>query len=486
MASPFPLHLMLISFSLFSIFTLLINPSIGSSLAEKHRIKLQNLSFKDGSRPICSPQRPRKEKGELLLELKHHGRCSKPTLNWHEEMQKLLFSDTSRVQTLQALVRTETLETGSLSETRITLVSGIKLNSLNYIVTIGIGNEEKVVLVDTGSDLTWVQCKPCKSCYEQQDAIFDPSLSPTYNPISCNSSECLDYENTLGNFHSCPLNQTTCAYLVTYGDGSYTRGSLGHEKLSLGVDQDDWFKGFVFGCGLDNHGLFGKASGLIGLGRSPISLISQTTSKFGGVFSYCLPSPISSDSSGWLSFGQGAIGTANSSEATAYTSLLSKPGISTFYFCNLTGISIGGVLIEVNYSSNGQVGSLIDSGTVISRLFPSVYKAVKAEFLKQTFGLPSAPKFSILDTCFNLSGYEEVSVPTLRFHFEGGAEINVDESGILYVAERDNSQVCLALASLGSEEEYMILGNFQQQNVRVVYDTKGDRLGFASQVCSEM
>ncbi|KAI7990227.1 DUF21 domain-containing protein [Camellia lanceoleosa] len=42
--------------------------------------------------------------------------------------------------------------------------------------------------------------------------------------------------------------------------------------------------------GRNNRGLFGGASGLMGLGRSDLSLVSQTSGLFGGVFSYCLPS----------------------------------------------------------------------------------------------------------------------------------------------------------------------------------------------------
>ncbi|KAJ6307511.1 hypothetical protein OIU76_017330 [Salix suchowensis] len=127
---------------------------------------------------------------------------------------------------------------------------------------------------------------------------------------------------------------------------------------------------------------------------------------------------------------------------------------------------------------------MIDSGTVISRLPPSIYQALKGEFVKQFSGFPSAPAFMILDTCFNLSGYQEVEIPNIKMHFEGNAELNVDVTGVFYFVKTDASQVCLAVASLSYENEVGIIGNYQQKNQRVIYDIKGSMLGFAAEACS--
>ena len=162
--------------------------------------------------------------------------------------------------------------------------------------------------------------------------------------------------------------------------------------------------------------------------------------------------------------------------------MIPNPQLSIFYLANLTGISIGGV--KLPDLGNNRNGILVDSGTVITRLLPSVYRAVKDEFVKQFSGFPLVQGFSILDTCFNLSGYEEVDIPTLRLHFEGDAELNVDVTGIFYFVKTDASQACLALASLSYEDEIAIIGNYQQRNIRVVYDTKESKLGFAKETCS--
>ncbi|XP_039788857.1 protein ASPARTIC PROTEASE IN GUARD CELL 1-like [Panicum virgatum] len=49
---------------------------------------------------------------------------------------------------------------------------------------------EATVIVDTASELTWVQCVPCDSCHDQQEPLFDPSSSPSYAAVPCDSPSC--------------------------------------------------------------------------------------------------------------------------------------------------------------------------------------------------------------------------------------------------------------------------------------------------------
>lgn len=419
-----------------------------------------------------------KEKGAIILEMKDRGYCTKKKINWNMKLKKELMLDNLRVRSMLNRIRIK-LSSHSLeqpSQIQIPLSSGINLQTLNYIVTVGLGSQNMTVIIDTGSDLTWVQCDPCMSCYNQQGPVFNPSNSISYKSILCNSSTCQSLQLTTGNTGSCEFNPSSCNYVVNYGDGSYTDGELGVEHLTFGnISMSD----FVFGCGRNNKGLFGGVSGLMGLGRSNLSLISQTITSFGGVFSYCLPTT-ENGASGSLVIGNDSSVFKNLTPI-AYTSMVSNPQLSNFYIMNLTSIDVGGVALESTSVGNG--GVLIDSGTVITRLAPSVYNALKAEFLKQFSGFPSAPGLSILDTCFNLTGNEEVSIPTISMHFEDNVELNVDAAGILYMT-KDASQVCLAFASLSDENDMAIIGNYQQRNQRVIYDTKQNKIGFAREECS--
>lgn len=442
-------------------------------------LSLHNLQWKhhhQNSIPSCFSHKSRREKDSVTLEIKHRDFCS-GKFNDLNRLQERVILDHKQVQFLQSRIKKLILgELQTLSDTQLPLNSGTRLEILNYVVTMQLGGKNMTVIVDTGSDLTWVQCQPCRSCYNQQEPLFNPSNSLSYRSISCNSSTCRTLQEEIGNFGSCGFTPSTCNYYVSYGDGSYSHGELGKERLDLGKTSVD---NFVFGCGRRNKGLFGEVSGLMGLGKSDLSLVSQTNSLFGGVFSYCLPSS-DTEKSGSLTLG-GNFSVYRNTTPISYTKMLSNPQLFSFYLLNLTGMSVGGVGLKA--SSFGQNGILIDSGTVITRLPPSIYTALKAEFVKQFSGFPSAPGFSILDTCFNLSAYKEVNIPQVGMRFEGNAELNVDVNGVFYFVKPDASKVCLAFASLMYEDEIAIIGNYQQKNLRVVYDSKQSVVGFAQEKC---
>lgn len=482
----FPLAFITLSFLLNDIAVISstsVTPADSAVYGDKEILRLNKLQWKhqmiSNNHPTLLSLKTRTEKGAIILEMQHTDYLLKPAVrDWSQRLQKHLIYDDIRVRSFQSRIRdTITGQPQVVSEAQIPITSGVKLQTLNYVVTVNLGGQNMTLIADTGSDLTWVQCQPCKSCYGQREPLFNPSVSQSYQSVPCGSSSCNSLQFATGNYGICGTNPPTCQYVVNYGDGSYTRGVLARDALLLGTTP---VKDFVFGCGRNNRGLFGGVSGLMGLGRSDLSLVSQTSDTFGGQFSYCLP-VTHAQASGSLTLGGDTSVYRNSTPIT-YTKMVQNPQLSTFYLLNLTGASIGGVALQS--PAFGQGNMLIDSGTVITRLPPSVYSAVKAEFLKQFTGYPQAPRFSILDTCFNLSGYDEVNIPTMTMHFEGDAELTVDVQGIFYFVKTDASQVCLALASLMYEDEIGIIGNYQQRNNRVVYNTAESTLGFAKETCS--
>ncbi|KAF8701306.1 hypothetical protein HU200_033635 [Digitaria exilis] len=427
-----------------------------------------------------------------VLQLKHPSLTAIPDDPTARDryLRRLLAADEARVNSLQLRNNNRAAAAFTQSSSaEVPLTSGIRFQTLNYVTTISLGGSSAAatnltVIVDTGSDLTWVQCKPCSSCYAQRDPLFDPAGSATYAPVRCNASACASsLKAATGMPGSCAATTTTdkCYYALAYGDGSFSRGVLATDTLALGTDKLD---GFVFGCGLSNRGLFGGTAGLMGLGRTELSLVSQTASRYGGAFSYCLPATTSGEVSGSLSLG-GEASSYRNTTPVAYTRMIADPAQPPFYFLNVTGAAVGGA--PVSAAGFGASNVLIDSGTVITRLAPSVYRAVRAEFTQQfgaAAGYPAAPGFSILDTCYDLTGHDEVKVPLLTLRMEGGAEVMVEAAGMLFVVRKDGSQVCLAMASLSYEDQTQIIGNYQQKNKRVVYDTVGSRIGFADEDCS--
>ncbi|KAI7987322.1 Aspartyl protease family protein [Camellia lanceoleosa] len=372
------------------------------------------------------------------------------------------------------------LSQNSLKESKATTISvnsGKSIGTGNYIVRIGLGTPKTdlSLIFDTGSDFTWTQCQPCfGSCYPQQESIYNPSLSSTYTNITCSSHQCSQLSYATSVAPHCFTN--TCFYGIKYGVSSFSQGFFGSETITL--TPFDVFPNFFFGCGENNDGLFGGAAGLIGLGRDSLSLVSQTSSKYGNYFSYCLPSKTSS--SGHLTFGNGGGNSTGSS--LQFTPLLSNSKASSLYFFDIIGIKVSGQTLSISQSVFKTASSIIDYGTVITRLPPAAYTPLRTAFRQQMKQYPMTQALSILDTCYDMSKYSTVSIPKISFLLGDNIEVPLAANGILYAGSA--SQVCLALAGNTAASDVGIFGNVQRQALDVVYDVAGGKLGFGFGGCS--
>ncbi|KAK4422382.1 Aspartyl protease family protein [Sesamum alatum] len=451
-----------------------------------HTLQITSL-FPDS---VCSPSSSTiqgSNKRQSTLEVLHrHGPCSqlgqdKATTPSPSEV---LSHDQSRADSIQARVKPNS-DTNRIKNTNsnpdrlkdkkanLPVQSGRSLGSGNYIVTVGLGTPTKTLslIFDTGSDLTWTQCQPCaRSCYQQQDPIFNPSASASYSNISCNSPQCSQLSAATGNNPGC--SSTTCVYGIQYGDQSFSVGFFSKDKLT--ITATEVFPNFLFGCGQNNQGLFGNTAGLLGLGRNSLSIISQTAQKYGKYFSYCLPS--TSSSTGHLTLGK----TTGVPRNVKFTPFANSQGTS-FYFIDILSISVGGRQLPISQSVFTTAGSIIDSGTVITRLPPAAYTAMSAAFRKLMAKYKTAPAYSILDTCYDLSGLTTITIPTISFTFGGNVKVDLPPTGILVGIS--TSRVCLAFAGNNNADDVAIFGNTQQKTLEVVYDVGGGKLGFGPAGC---
>ncbi|XVE71300.1 hypothetical protein DITRI_Ditri10aG0140500 [Diplodiscus trichospermus] len=451
------------------------------STAESHHLQHSHIIQVSSLLPssFCSPSAKASDKKSALPVVHNHGPCSqlhhdKANIPTHTQ---ILLHDEARVKSIHSkLAKINPGSTNVKQTDAATLPAkdGSVVGTGNYIVTIGLGTPKKdlSLIFDTGSDITWTQCQPCAgSCYKQKDPIFSPSESSTYSNISCTSAVCSSLISATGNSPRC--SSSTCVYGVQYGDSSFTIGFFAKETLTL--TSTDVFDSFLFGCGQNNQGLFGGAAGLLGLGRDKLSLPSQTAFKYNKLFSFCLPS--SASSTGFLTFGNGGL-----SKSLKFTTLSTISQDSSYYGIDITGISVAGEKLPISVSVFTTAGAIIDSGTVITRLPPTAYAALRSAFRKQMSQYPMAQPLSILDTCYDLSKYSTVTVPKISFFFSGGVEVPLDAKGVLYI--NSISQVCLAFAGNSDDTDAGIFGNTQQKTLQVVYDGAGRRIGFATGGCT--
>ncbi|KAL0393904.1 UNVERIFIED_CONTAM: Aspartyl protease family protein [Sesamum latifolium] len=432
---------------------------------------------------VCTPSPAAGSiKRQSTLQVVHrHGPCSQDKPTAAPPLSQILADDQSRVKSIQARLN-PTSNTDQLKPNKNKFIdrkanlpaqSGSSLSTGNYVVSVGLGTPKKSLslIFDTGSDLTWTQCQPCvRSCYQQRDPIFNPSSSTSYSNVSCSSSQCAQLSSATGNDPGC--SSTTCVYGIQYGDQSFSVGFLSKDTLILSAT--DVFPNFVFGCGQNNQGLFGKTAGLLGLGRDPLSIVSQTAPKYGKYFSYCLPS--TSSSTGHLTLGKGGASTN-----AKFTPFASSQGTS-FYFIDIIKISVGGQDLSISQTVFSTAGTIIDSGTVITRLPPDAYSALSTAFQQQMKKYPSAPAYSILDTCYDFANYTTITIPTVSFTFGGNVKVELEAAGTLVAVS--STQACLAFAGNADDTDVGIFGNVQQKKFEVVYDVAGGKLGFGAGGCN--
>lgn len=397
-----------------------------------------------------------------------------------EELFKLrLDRDAARVATLATVAANRTRPKDFSSS----VVSGLAQGSGEYFTRLGIGTPPSYafMVLDTGSDVAWLQCAPCRRCYSQTEPIFDPRRSRTYAAVPCAASLCRRLDTS-----GCDTRRGACLYEVSYGDGSATMGDFSIETLTFRSGAR--LPRVALGCGHDNQGLFVAASGLLGLGRGPLSLPSQAASRLSRRFSYCLidrtsPSSKPPSRSSSLIFGASAVPRA--STGVAYTPMIRNAKMDTFYYVDLVGISVGGARVpgvELKLDrTSGRGGVIVDSGTSVTRLARPAYEAVRDSFRAGASELKAAPGgFSLFDTCYDLTGKSVVKVPTVTLHLAGGASVALPAENYLIPVDTKGT-FCFAFA--GTESGVSIIGNIQQQGFRVVFDAARSRIGFSPRGC---
>lgn len=381
-----------------------------------------------------------------------------------------------------------------------TLTSAASLGSEEYLVDVLIGSPPRhfSLILDTGSDLTWIQCVACRDCFQQKEPYFDPRSSSSFRDVRCRDPGCRLVEPPPDLSQPCDANDHTqkCPYYYFYGDTSNTTGDLAAETFTFNLTSPDGsselvrVENLVFGCGHQNRVNFRGASGVLGLGQGPLSLSTQLRYLYGNAFSYCLvdPSPEKNSTSSKLVFGPSrelpGIGSMN------FTSFVTKrPNLDgTYYYLQIESVSVGGEVLDIpketwEVSPDGSGGTIIDSGATLSFFLEPAYEAIKEAFAKKVRGY-SAVEDERFGLCYWAPGKERLEMPGLAVVFHDGAEWNFPAENIFIRFEHEGI-VCLAILGI-NRDRFSIIGNYQQRNFRVVYDREGSRLGFAPMRISQV
>ncbi|XP_049398901.1 aspartyl protease AED3-like [Solanum stenotomum] len=419
------------------------------------------------------------KKGNSDLSVIHiYGKCSpfnspKPSSSWINTVINMASKDPQRLSYLSSLV-------ASKKPTNVPIASGQQLFNIgNYVVRVKMGTpgQQLYMVLDTSNDAAFVPCSGCVGC--SSNTLFAPSSSTTYGSVDCSVPECTQVRGSL----SCPTtgsvvrSSTACFFNQSYGGDSSFYATLSRDSLGLA---NDIVPNYAFGCISSVSGTSIPPQGLLGLGRGSMSLMLQSGSLYSGVFSYCLPSFKSYYFSGSLKLG--LVGQPKNIKTTP---LLKNPRRLSLYYVNLTSVSVGRVPVPIGpehlaFDPNTGAGTVIDSGTVITRFVQPAYDAIRDEFRKQVNGTFSS--LGAFDTCF--VSQNEAVIPTITLHFEG-MDLKLPMENTL-IHSSATPLACLAIASAPNNVNSVlnVIANLQQQNLRIMFDTANSRVGIAREVCN--
>ena len=330
-------------------------------------------------------------------------------------------------------------------------------------------------IVDTGSDMIWMQCKRCTQCYSQVTPLFDPSKSKSYKAFSCRSNTC---HSVLGSY--CYAKR--CQYHIDYGDATFSYGDLSVETLTLGSTNGSLtLLRTAIGCGHINFKVLkGTNSGIVGLGRGPVSLINQLGPSVGWKFSYCLvpETTLHSNSTSKLSFGDAAV---VNGPGTVSTQLFGKPG-EVFYLVTLEGLSVG--IHRAEFGSSLAIGGddgnmVIDTGTTVTLLPDDFYTWLEITVAHEVKSNPIKDPNLRLSLCYN-GTLDELDIPVITAHFRGANVVLNPSSTFIEVAD---GVLCLAFERT---QTHAVLGNLAQQNLLVGYDLQKNTVSFQPTDCTKI
>jgi hypothetical protein len=351
-----------------------------------------------------------------------------------------------------------------------------------YIAEYLVGDPPQRVetLIDTGSDLIWTQSTAClrKSCERQDLPYFNASASGSFAPVPCRDRDC-----AANSEHFCALDGS-CTFQAYYGAGSII-GFLGTDAFAF----QSGGATLAFGCVTFtriSQGALRGASGLIGLGRGRLSLVSQTGAT---KFSYCLTRYFHNNGPSSLLFVGVAASLSGGGGPVTSMPFVENPKdypYSTYYYLPLVGITVGKTKLPIQSSvfdirrldqGSWAGGVIIDSGTPFTLLVEEAYKPLADELSRQ---LNSSLVAGRLTLCVPRDDLASL-VPTLVLHFSGGADMALPPEN--YWAPTDKSTACMVIFEASDTS---IIGNFQQQNMHLLFDIGKGQLSFQTADCSTL
>ncbi|KAK9691779.1 hypothetical protein RND81_09G219500 [Saponaria officinalis] len=352
------------------------------------------------------------------------------------------------------------------------------------------------VVVNTLSDLTWIQCFRCNPCFPQRNP-FPSERWSSFTRMSLDDLRCAPHRYYNG----------SCGFEDSYGSGR-TEGYLGKATFMFQADGpgevgiNQYYPNIGFGCAIRNRYFpfnhlegVNEIAGILGLSPGPRSLINQLDMVIKERFSYCLApfSPVrGSASTTTLSFGDDAkIGGDDERKVQTFGF---RP--DAHHFAYLGAILVNGIRLHIDpiifklddlYYETGFFIGLTAPLTLLARpAYAAVRHAMVGHF-KQYGWRPMERSLGYqYDLCYAQVMSGNQVYPTMAFNFlkspkdKGEIQFIIPPENLFANMEIRGTGFCLQMLPT---DGLSVLGAFQQVNHKFLFDLKNKLVSFIPQKC---
>ncbi|KAF8642618.1 hypothetical protein HU200_067298 [Digitaria exilis] len=379
----------------------------------------------------------------------------------------------------QSLSPTPGDSTGSGGRSSSTSAGGAPATTAGlYVADLQVGTPPQNIsgVLDITSELVWMQCSTCTDyCLPPPASSFNPTHSSTAQPLPCNNSTCQTLLPQTCSTTDNSNQQLLCGYFAEYYGGSNNDTTQGYFVFDTFTFDTTAVDDMLFGCSDSSTGNYSGASGVIGLGRGELSLVSQL-----GIsnFSYFL-APNGSTGSGGESDNQFQLGgVAVPPTGSSTTPLYNSSAYPDLYYVGLTGVYVDGEEVAgipagtFDLQSNGSGGVFLSTTMSVTYLLSDAYTLVREAFASKISAQPYSMG-SLDPLCYVNSS---VSVPKLTLAFDGDVkmELNTDNYFFEYNDGESEIQCLTVLPSVGAS----VLGSLLQTGTTMIYDLERGQLTF--------
>ncbi|XVF64531.1 hypothetical protein PTKIN_Ptkin09bG0176500 [Pterospermum kingtungense] len=353
-----------------------------------------------------------------------------------------------------------------------------------YSVALGIGNPPKTFQldIDTGSDLTWVQCDaPCTGCTLPRDRLYKPVKN---NFLACKSPICAALHSLKA--HQCKNPNEKCGFQVEYADHGSVLGAVVSDNIPLRLVNGSFSSPLLaFGCGyrIQNRGPHPPppTAGVLGLGKSKASISSQLSGM--GITQNVVGHCLSGQGGGFLFFGADFVPKSGMTWAPMLQNSFNK-----YYSSGPAELLFGGRPTGVK-----GLNVIFDTGATYTYLSSKVYQTVLNLIRKDLGGKQLQDvKDKALPVCWKgIRPFKSVrdvrnSFNTFALSFTGASNIQLQLPPESYLIVTEQGNVCLGIlsgteAGLGSSN---VIGDISLQDKLVIYDNEKERIGWSSADCT--